>query len=446
MRARLLLAVLAIACFGLETELNRELEGLQKLIGDTAHVEPIAEGERLAAGHVSDWKLFANQPMKDGDDVATMTKDDLFQITDATTILPWLKDHSELTEVQKLMLGLMGGDTFYSGVEMRNPLLWSNAEVAELRETQIWADLRQTIQSLKTTYQQVVRKLVAEHALDRKVYSFRRWKWAYAVVMAHQFIGADSIVRLVPAIRLFSFARVGNAHLHELENGSLSIRLRKAVSEGDEVIVNEDISDSSPEEESNNARLLRLFGIVVSKRAFGFPTAVALDREDPMFGNKRELFDVRFGPKSTTVPSFQLSAASIPSNLIFALRIYHAETTEHHELRNALKNKMISSRNEKLTWESLGTLCYQRLEQFPTTIMEDKELLDEWKRDGNGSRNVKNALLFRRSEKRVLMNTLRHVDNQLRVLHENYMVRESDPIKMGKTGEGEPMFKVVDEL
>ena len=84
----------------------------------------------------------------------------------------------------------------------------------------------------------------------------------------------------------------------------MEIWLRRPVKAGEEIIVNEDTDpvndqgDADKEEDySSNARLLLLYGIVVSRRMFGFTLSVGLDPDDSMYGNKRRMFDDRFGER-----------------------------------------------------------------------------------------------------------------------------------------------------
>ena len=283
---------------------------------------------------------------------------------------------------------------------------------------------------------------------------------AYSVVKGYQLLShLDQSFRLVPWIQLFSFARRGHAHLHETSEGNLEIWLRRPVKAGEEIVVNEDTdpvnddADSDKEEDySSNARLLHLYGIVVSRRMFGFTLSVGLDPDDSMYGNKRRMFDDRFGERSAPTQSFQLTGKLIPRDLIFALRVYNADPIEAHELENAQRDERVGSANEKRVWEALGQLCFSKLQEYPTDMKEDREILEDLKTEWATSpslalRNRKNAVLFRRAEKRVLTNTLREVDRQLLALHSNYMVRESDAIQLDKDADtGKTRLKVVDEL
>ena len=120
-------------------------------------------------------RLVAEQDLSPGR-LASLPREELFGAEDAERILPFLSQYEELTKVQKVMLALMSGEAPLSDVPINSPLLWSNAEVAELRATQIWKDLRRDIDGLKAASRSIMRKIVKEQGLSKELYNFKRWK------------------------------------------------------------------------------------------------------------------------------------------------------------------------------------------------------------------------------------------------------------------------------
>lgn len=100
----------------------------------------------------------------------------------------------------------------------------------------------------------------------------------------------------------------------------------------------------------------------------------------------------------------------------------------------------ISHRNELASYETLGSLCVQKLRNFPTTLEQDGDLLRT--RKAQLSRNAKNAVLWRRAEKRILTETLALVESKAKQLHGKWMVRDTDPLVM----RGENHFETQGEL
>jgi hypothetical protein len=80
-------------------------------------------------------------------------------------------------------------------------------------------------------------------------------------------------------------------------------------------------------------------------------------------------------------------------------------------------------------------MCVERLKKFSTLIEEDKSLLER----GGFSRNTKNCILYRRSEKRVLLQTLEFVKSDLRKLR--WDERETDFLRPTKD---DGTFETVD--
>lgn len=90
-------------------------------------------------------------------------------------------------------------------------------------------------------------------------------------------------------------------------------------------------------------------------------------------------------------------------------------------------------------WETLGSLCAQKLANYPTTLEEDKELLRV--RREQLTRNAKNAILFRRAEKRILKQTLALVERETRKLDDKWMMRDADPLRL----KSDNIFETVPE-
>ena len=157
------------------------------------------------------------------------------------------------------------------------------------------------------------------------------------------------------------------------------------------------------------------------------------------------MFDRRFGKGAAPEQTFHLEWKKIPLDLIFALRVYHAIVGEYHEMNSALKDEPISERNEREVWESLGTLSLETLQRYPTTFKHDTDLLKEFKRGAKSetqpTRNFKNAVMYRRSEKRILTHVVEVVDEHLEALHDSHRVRKTDFLT--RSAEDENKFVVV---
>lgn len=148
--------------------------------------------------------------------------------------------------------------------------------------------MRDALAVLKQKHGQLVKPLVASGVLDAARYSFARWKRAYCLVKALQSVALDDAgtVTLVPWIALSSFGARGNANMHVTNDSSVQLVLSAPVSRGQAVVFNDDLGSN----ESDNFRLLELFGLLLSKRPFRYYVSVSLDRADPMVGRASAFF------------------------------------------------------------------------------------------------------------------------------------------------------------
>ncbi len=380
-------------------------------------LERMTEDEQLRSGAVSPLRMVATQDLSP-QRIATVARSACFAAPEEVRAV------REVTPGQRLMLGLLlDPPAWLEEVPINAPLLWDpEREVEGLRGTQVHAQILEQLQYLQESYAAVVRPLLnASPHLAEKL-TFARWKWALAAVTALQFVPEKEPL-LVPWIALFAFGQRGNAHLHQTEANELEIWLNATVKQGETIVLNDDLAGA----ETTNARIFFLYGLLLSKRPFGFTVSVALDRDDQMYGNKRELFDRRFGKGGKASPrqDFVLNGEAVPPGLLFALRVLNCQVADGHDLPRALLGEQISLQNEKRSWEQLGYLCLERLQKYPTTIEQDKVLLETQPL----GRNEKNVVLLRRAEKRILLKTLAHVDAVSSELHKKLGMRETDVLR-----------------
>ncbi len=341
----------------LSVALNDEFVNLKYLNSDT---------DRVAGGYVGRHRLVAVCDLDPATVVATLPRSLLLRPRNATDAMPFLESR-RLSEVQLLMFALLNRrgvknnfDWLFDETGMTRPdmhcllhlhvslshspsrsiynlfvclffaegltppLLWTRDDVMELRETQLWTPLRDALTVLKEKHSLIVKALLAElpALIDKADFSFARWKRAYCLVRALQVVDVDDEggLTLVPSIALFSFGGPGNAHLHLRNDSVFEIVLSAAVRTGDEIVLNDDLDGHPPAE---NQRLLDVYGMLLGKRKFTYSVSVALDNKDPMYGNKRELFERYFGDRSP-VQYFAINGTSVPRELLFALRVYNA--------------------------------------------------------------------------------------------------------------------------
>ncbi len=388
---------------------------------DSVGLEPLTDEQQVRGGFVGRHRLVARRGLAP-QRIATIPWTACFGAREALAALP--SDMAKgLSAAHSVMLGLMlAPPTWVTELEVNAPLVWDDKGLDLLRGTQVGSQVVERTEALRESYRAVVEPRLGNSQLGQHA-TFERWKWVAALMIALQYF-PDKDPVLVPWVSLFSFGHGGNAHLHQTEAGALEILLNATVAEGEAIVLNDDLAAAA---ESSNARLFLTYGLLLGKRPFGFSVSLALDRHDPMFGNKREMFDKRFGGgrRVAARQDFVLDGVAVPSNLLFALRVYNCEVADGNELQKALLDERISERNEKDSWEQLGRLCLERLQGYPTTMETDKVLLGTQ----GLARNHKNAVLYRRGEKRVLLKTLAQVDAVARDLHNKMGVRTTDVLR-----------------
>lgn len=384
------------------------LSPLSSVFGSKVDLVPLSDDDRIAGGYVGRHRMVARVDLHAGDVIARL-EPGLHLLRSGKT--------EGRTSVQQLMWELVVGDANKGVMEemalISPPLLWEAHEKELLKGTQLWQTLGATEDALKDKY----------GGLES---SFSQWKTAYAVVRALQMTDVDAVstLMLVPWISLFSFSNPPNAHFHQRNDSSIEIVMSKAVASGQVVVLNDDIPGAEPRD---NFYLFETFGILLSKRRITYAVSVALDRQDPMYGNKRELFDKYF-PTKRASHEFFLDGEAVPKELVFALRVFHADVQDFHDMSWAM-DRPVSARSERSTWETLGMLCADKLRSFPSTLEEDRQILDS---RAQLSRNSRNAILWRRAEKRILRKTLRLAEEQAKRLHNNWLIRDTDPVRVKK--------------
>ncbi len=244
------------------------------LLSDKVSLHALSPDEIVTGGFVGRFAMVAVTDLKPPQKLATL---DWAQCLTGGNV-----SCSTCSPLEKVMLRVLAEDapTWVRQVSSNSPLTWPQKTLDLLVGTQLAKQIDDQIEELKVSY---------KRNNKQPEVTFDQWKAAFALVKALMFY-VDTDPHVVPWVSLFSFGEKGKAHLHELEDGVLEIRLGQPVSKGQIVSLNDDEVETS-----SNMRLFPLYGMLLREREFGFLVSVGLDKNDPMFGNKREMFDKRFG-------------------------------------------------------------------------------------------------------------------------------------------------------
>jgi len=236
------------------------------------------------------------------------------------------------------------------------------------------------------------------------------YTWAHAVFVSRNWY-KDINKPIFPVTEIFNYRGEQNTKIVE-EDGRLTLKTLIDLKAGDEIIVRED--------KLTNRQTLEFFGFVLEKGGdTTIEVGVALDPSEKLFNNKR----IKLEEKGLSEDyQFQLRAAAIPTDLIYALRIYHANTYDFDDMNNVDKNKPISLQCEKRVAETLIDTCQSALNEYTTTAREDKTILA----NKETAYRLKNAVLLRKGEKRVLWKTLERGRDVLKQVLAQWDMRSYD--------------------
>jgi len=151
--------------------------------------------------------------------------------------------------------------------------------------------------------------------------------WAYAFYSSRQWFKSTTVTSaIVPFIEIFNLREVSSVKFVE-NDGIINIISLKDIEVGEEVFMNDGLF--------GNRDLLEYYGFVYENNpADTLDVGVGLDKEDQMFGNKKELFHMRGIKDGHT---FGITSDLIPKDLIYALRIYHLTIYDYDDVDKAKK-------------------------------------------------------------------------------------------------------------
>ena len=180
--------------------------------------------------------------------------------------------------------------------------------------------------------------------------------------------------------------------------------------------------------EKGNSDLLLLYGFALERNPFNsVEISVGLSKDDPLYAGKRRYLD-RAGRGMGSV-RFPLQGSRYPSELVDFLRLLLVETEDLglQSLEQTDFNEPISPSLERRVLSTMISICESYLEQYPTTLDEDRVLMEDRDMFGALSRQQRMAVKLRVSEKRILYTTIRAIKEEL--------VKLPKVVQIGTSGE-----------
>eukprot|EP01119_Soliformovum_irregulare_P011847 TRINITY_DN3013_c0_g1_i1.p1 TRINITY_DN3013_c0_g1~~TRINITY_DN3013_c0_g1_i1.p1 ORF type:complete len:482 (+),score=159.95 TRINITY_DN3013_c0_g1_i1:54-1499(+) len=271
------------------------------------------------------------------------------------------------------------------------PVFWSDAELAEIKGSRLYSSTIQTKNALADEYRRMFPRLTERfpEQFPADVFTLADYTWAHALYISRNWY-KDVNKPIFPVTEVFNYRGEQNVKIIE-EDGRLTLVAMSDLKSGDVVIVRES--------QLTNRQLLEFFGFVLEKGGdTTIDVAVGLDPAEQLYNPKRLKLKERGISEDS---QFSLRTTEIPEDLLYALRIFHSTTYDWDDITNADRNKPVSLQSEKLVAQSLIDTCQSAFSEYMTTAREDKNILA-----GNPSHRLKQAVLLRRAEKKVLWKTL----------------------------------------
>ena len=219
---------------------------------------------------------------------------------------------------------------------------------------------------------------------------------------------------LVPYADLMNHNPYSNTYIDAQKSGM------PLISRTEEVAVYSDRSYKKFEQvfinygEKGNGDLLLLYGFALERNPFNsVDITVGLSKDDPMYSQKKIFLD-KSGRGGLSV-RFPLQFNRYPSELIDFLRLLLVEPEDlgMQSIDKVDFNEPISPSLERRVLTTMIGICESYLDQYPNDVTDDEKLMNDRKMFNTLSRQARMAIKLRASEKRILYNTIKAVNDEL---------------------------------
>jgi len=166
--------------------------------------------------------------------------------------------------------------------------------------------------------------------------------------------------------------------------------------------------------EKGNADLLLLYGFALDRNPFdSVDISVGLSRDDPLFLSKKAYLD-KSGRGMASV-RFPLQLSRYPSELVDFLRLLLVEPEDlgMQPLDRVDFNEPISPSLERRVLVTMIGICESYIDQYPTTLAQDEQMIRDRGMFNTLTRQQRMAIRLRASEKRILLQTIKAVQEEL---------------------------------
>lgn len=307
--------------------------------------------------------------------------------------------------------------------DLRLPFQRSEEELAMLQGTNVQLLAQMLARQINSDWETVYVPLMAEHPC-MEGFNLEDYKWAMSMVYSRAFglQRGDEYVRCIAPVLDMANHTDGLSiddvvRLNE-EQDTIEWVSNKAIESGAECL----ISYGS----YCNAKLLYNYGFVSAtiNAEEELPTSTAPKAVDwwtrvPPTAQrvvvKQKLLE---GHPLTSQQTYDFEGTLKPDwispALLATIRVIQAQPEEFQQIEKAFRGQMISVRNELASYTALKSMLQQKLDRFPTTIEQDKDILRNMVREGRPTSDWEFMCTFVRLEdKQVFQGALELLDRYI---------------------------------
>eukprot|EP00981_Chlorochromonas_danica_P001507 scaffold326_cov169-Ochromonas_danica.AAC.8 len=302
--------------------------------------------------------------------------------------------------------------------------MWKEEELEMLKGSPVYhasKSLRKKIErEYETVYQDVILKYPQTFTKASEM-TLERFLWAFVMLFSRaarlSSKQSGEEIALVPYADLMNHNPYSNTYIDAQTSGL------PLISRTEEVAVYSDRIYKKYEQvfinygEKGNGDLLLLYGFALDRNPFdSVDISVGLSKEDPLFQQKKAYLD-KAGRGATNV-RFPLQRSRYPSELVDFLRLLLAEADDlgMQTVDQIDFNEAISPSLERRVLQTIISICESYLEQYPNPVEGDDILMNDRAMFGALSRFQRMAVKLRASEKRILLQTITAVEQELQNL------------------------------
>ena len=298
--------------------------------------------------------------------------------------------------------------------------IWSESELQMLEGSPTYFASKSLRSKLEKEYSELKTRTLLKNPelFPIEKYSLELFLWAFVMLFSRAARlsskkGGEELA-LVPYADLMNHNPFSNTYIDAQTSGF------PLLSRSEEVAVYSDRSYKKFEQvfinygEKGNADLLLLYGFALERNMFNsVDISVGLSKEDPLFARKKEFLD-KSGRGVSNV-RFPLQGNRYPSELVDFLRLLLVEPEDlgMQPLDRIDFNEPLSPSLERRVLQTIISICESYLEKYPTSEEDDEKLVMDRSLFAALSRQQRMAVKLRLSEKKILKQTIKAVEEEL---------------------------------